>query len=217
MSQSVAFVFVLYKPSLAQKKRAFDIVIDNTVNNRGYGGGANEGIRQALERGAEWVVVCNQDVQLSRKAQSQLHAIAQKCEPCIFGPEAGSFDPKRWTTMLPPQGSVDYISGSCMAIHRKVIEKIGYFYEPYFMYYEDADYCVRAKKAGFPLKQVRFTGFNHQLQSCGWRKDYYLARNHLLFVLRQAPLPVKFYEFFRLPKTLFSFMTHLLWNPKRMP
>ena len=97
-----------------------------------------------------------------------------------------------------------------MAIHKRVIEKIGYFYEPYFMYYEDADLCVRAKNAGFPLKKLNGAGIEHSDRPV-WGKgsrihEYYLARNHLWFVWRLAPWNVKLYELIRLPKTLLEFL-----------
>lgn len=41
------------------------IVVDNTKNNRGYGGGANVGIEQARKLGAKWFVVMNQDVEMT--------------------------------------------------------------------------------------------------------------------------------------------------------
>ena len=44
--------------------------------------------------------------------------------------------------------SVDAISGSFMLFDRKIIDKIGYFDENFFMYLEDVDFCVRAKSKG---------------------------------------------------------------------
>lgn len=205
MNNAVQFVFVLYHPTKEQKRRAWDIVIDNTQKNRGYGGAANVGIRRALSGGAEWVVVCNQDIALTKKDREILIRTLKKMPPGIVGPDAGSLDPKRWTTILPVTGVTDYISGSCIAIHRNVIGKTGYFYEPYFMYYEDADFCVRAKKAGFPLVQIALPGFKHPRASSGRMKDYYLFRNHLLFVLRLAPWRVKLHELLRLPKTIYDY------------
>ncbi|MGB9586103.1 MAG: glycosyltransferase family 2 protein [Anaerolineales bacterium] len=41
------------------------------------------------------------------------------------------------------------VSGSCMLIRREVIEQIGYLDERFFAYQEDADYCFRARQAGW--------------------------------------------------------------------
>ncbi len=217
MKDAVWFIFVFYKPTTEQRRQFEQIsrwvkalIVDNTEENRGYGGGANVGIRHALTQGAQWVVVCNQDIFLLEKDIKRLVETLEKSEPGIAGPEVGSFDKKRWTTILPAKDQVEYISGSCMAIHKRIFERIGFFYEPYFMYYEDADFSVRAKKAGFTLKQVHLAGFQHEARSMAKKKDYYLARNQLLFVLRNAPSQVKLHELLRLPKTLVEFARTLL-------
>ena len=180
-------------------------VIDNTRYNLGYGGGANKGIRRALHQGAEWMVIMNQDLNVTKSGIETFKKVLRKSPPGIVGPFAGGLDKMRWTTLLPSK-QVDYISGACMAIHRKVIEKVGLFYEPYFMYYEDADYCVRAKKAGFRLIHVPIESIKHDdkpsLGKGTFLHEYYLARNHLLFIERMAPLHVKSYEYLRLSKTL---------------
>src|SRR5256885_1932740 len=47
--------------------------------------------------------------------------------------------------------SIDVAAGCVMAIRRDVLDAIGVFDERYFMYYEDLDYCARARAAGFRL------------------------------------------------------------------
>jgi GT2 family glycosyltransferase len=49
---------------------------------------------------------------------------------------------------------VDGVSGSCMLIRRAVIDQIGYLDERYFAYQEDADYCHRARQAGWRVYYV---------------------------------------------------------------
>lgn len=46
---------------------------------------------------------------------------------------------------------VGWVSGSVMVISRKVIKKIGLLDDKIFMYAEDTEYCLRAKKAGFKI------------------------------------------------------------------
>ncbi len=50
--------------------------------------------------------------------------------------------------------AVDGVSGSCMLIRREVIDQIGYLDESYFAYQEDADYCHRARQAGWQIYYV---------------------------------------------------------------
>lgn len=186
--------------------RSTNVEVITPENNAGYGGGANVGIERAVSAGASWVVIVNQDVELTKDAVEKFVALLEHTEPGIVGPFVGSLEPKRWSTMLGKKGDIPYISGAFFAIHREVVEKIGYFYEPYFMYYEDADYCMRAKKAGFPLIGRSIAGIRHEdspsLGKGSHLHEYYLSRNHLLFVEREAPFAVKLYELLRLPKTI---------------
>jgi len=80
---------------------------------------------------------------------------------------------------------VDGVSGSCMVIRRKVIEEIGYLDELFFAYQEDADYCLRARKAGWEVyyyPKAIITHFGGQGGSrvqpyrsiLAWHKSYYL-------------------------------------------
>lgn len=47
--------------------------------------------------------------------------------------------------------TVDGVAGSCMLIRRQVMEQIGLLDEQFFAYQEDADYCFRARKAGWKI------------------------------------------------------------------
>lgn len=210
-NRTIWFVVVTYRPDAMVLRRLMEAlegwpvkVVDNTQRNLGFAAGANRGMKAAFDAGVEWAVVVNQDIRVAKKGITRFCATAQNGEPGIIGPEVGSLDPQRWTTILPASGPVDYISGSCIAIHRKVWKNVGGFYEPYVIYYEDVDLCVRARKAGFALQQVEIEGFRHESDASNASKKYYLARNHLLFVARLAPIPVKLYELIRLPKTLWE-------------
>ncbi len=46
---------------------------------------------------------------------------------------------------------VGWVSGSFMMVRKNVFEKIGFFDEKYFMYFEDVDLCFRAKNEGFKI------------------------------------------------------------------
>jgi len=80
---------------------------------------------------------------------------------------------------------VDGVSGSCMLIRRAVIEQIGYLDERFFAYQEDADYCRRARLAGWGVyyyPAARITHFGGQGGSrvqpyrsiWAWHKSYFL-------------------------------------------
>ncbi|MBD3341421.1 MAG: glycosyltransferase [Candidatus Lokiarchaeota archaeon] len=81
---------------------------------------------------------------------------------------------------------VDFVSGCCMLIRREVFERIGTFNEDFFMYYEDVDFCVRAKAASYRILYWPDAVIWHNASASSNRsfRDYYRMRNHLWFVRR---------------------------------
>ena len=48
----------------------------------------------------------------------------------------------------------DWVSGACFAVRRELIEQIGGFDEGYFLYFEETDFCLRARRAGWSCWHV---------------------------------------------------------------
>jgi len=79
---------------------------------------------------------------------------------------------------------VQGVSGSCMLIRKAVLDQIGYFDERFFAYQEDADFCIRAREAGWKIyyyPTAKITHFGGQGGSSvqpyrsiwAWHKSYY--------------------------------------------
>ena len=90
----------------------------------------------------------------------------------------------------------DFATGCAMLIKKDVIEKSGYFDEKYFLYFEDADYSVAAKKNGFRV--VYFPGAFIWHKNAGSSQGpgsplhrYYQTRNRLYFGFKFASSRVK--------------------------
>jgi GT2 family glycosyltransferase len=66
---------------------------------------------------------------------------------------------------------VDYVWGQAMFIKRQVIASVGLLDPRFFMYYEDADYCLRAKDAGYKIVCVPQARVWHQVAK-GTAGDY---------------------------------------------
>jgi GT2 family glycosyltransferase len=49
---------------------------------------------------------------------------------------------------------IDWVPGASMMIRRHVFESIGLMDEGYFLYYEETDFCLQAKRAGWPCWYV---------------------------------------------------------------
>ena len=86
-----------------------------------------------------------------------------------------------------------YLHGAAMMVKREVVERVGVMPECYFLYYEEFDWSMMMRHAGYELwyepaatiyhKESRATGQDSPL------KTYYLTRNRLLFALRNIKMP----------------------------
>lgn len=151
------------------------VVILQNSENLGFAGGVNTGIREALNRGAQSILLLNNDtIVADSMISSLLSAAVDQPRAGILGPLIYYYDrpervwrfadrQPRWPP-LPVRMSdreitrsggkpfqVDYITACGMLIRRAVIVQAGLFDERYFMYFEDADFCRRARQAGFEI------------------------------------------------------------------
>jgi len=212
-----------------------DIVLISNPANLGYVEGNNTGIRYALKRHFDYVLVINNDVLVKPDFVEKLVRRAKSDSKIgILGPKiyfAAGFEfhhnyPKSqlgriiwsvggridWQNILGSnigideydQGqydhldssAVDFISGCCLLIKKTVFQKIGLFDSRFFLFYEDSDFCQRAKKAGYRLSIVPSSviwHLNSQTTGAGSRlHDYFISRNRLLFGLHYAATRTKF-------------------------
>lgn len=92
--------------------------------------------------------------------------------------------------------NIDFATGACMLIKREVFEKVGLLDEKYFMYFEDNDLCMRAKKTGWKVMYIPQAFLWHKVaQSSGIGSelnDYFTTRNRLLFGGRYASMRTRF-------------------------
>lgn len=107
-------------------------------------------------------------------------------------------------------------TGCCMMIRREVFDKVGLLDDKYFLYYEDSDMGVRAKKEGFKIVYVpKSIIFHKNAGSVGGSgsilQDYYITRNRLLFGFRYAPFRSKL-ALFR--ESLFLLFKGRKWQKK---
>ena len=90
----------------------------------------------------------------------------------------------------------NFINGALMIFDKSVIDKIGFWDESYFLYFEDADYCVRAIKAGIKLYYdpniVIWHKVSQSTDGSGSKlHQKYQNKNRLKFGLKYAPLRTK--------------------------
>ena len=81
-----------------------------------------------------------------------------------------------------------YAHGAAMMVKREVIEKAGLMPECYFLYYEELDWSMMIRRAGYDIwYEPACTIFHKESQTTGQNsplRTYYITRNRLLFALR---------------------------------
>lgn len=190
-------------------------IIINRSNLR-FAGGNNVGILSALDRGAEYVLLLNNDTVVEKKFLNHLVEASEKdnnvgmagpkiyfhSKPDLFWYAGGKIEWwKGWishvgvrekdTGQYNTQSRTDYITGCCILVKREVIEKIGVLDERYFIYGEDADWCLRASKKGYSLIYVPSAIVWHKLSvSTGghlsWFKNWNKLKSQLRLMWRYA-------------------------------
>lgn len=127
------------------------------------------------------------------------HYKAYERSDCTFDDESVSLD-------------IDYVIGASMLIKKEVLESIGGLCEDYFLYYEEIDYCLRAKSKGYKIfvctESIVYhkEGASTKKNQKGVLADYYSVRNRLL-------IAKKFYPFWYLSVYLSIFF--VLFNRVR--
>ena len=185
----------------------------HTGSNLGFSGGMNVGVHAALAAGAGLVLLANSDIEVSADCLGQMESILDdRPEAGIAGPlvllretpgrvaSAGIRYNQRSGRMremgsgmgmsesLAGSRVVDAVSGCLMMVKRDVLDAIGLLDDRFFFGFEDLDFCLRARAAGFSTVLVGDArAFHEGGRSIGRhssRRWYFGARNHLLLASR---------------------------------
>jgi N-acetylglucosaminyl-diphospho-decaprenol L-rhamnosyltransferase len=186
----------------------FEVV--QTDRNRGYAGGMNVGLARQLERGAERILLLTHDARLRPGALAALlDAAARQPRFGVLGPVlllTGTETPFSFGGTTGPGGAnahlkrrpqaaegvsaCDWVDGGTMLVRREVFERAGGFDERFWGYCEEADLCLRARRAGFSVGVVLAAAAD---QDPGATKRlgawaYLMTRNGIEYASRAAGL-----------------------------
>jgi GT2 family glycosyltransferase len=168
--------------SLAQIGRAYpSALIIASPRNLGFAAGANLGLRAALEQGADYVFLVNNDTFFAADCVAQLLARAAPglglLSPLIYYADpptlpwslGGRLNPITYEmdgdrpgeraaalARAERQGGLrrDLIPFCAALLSRAALERVGLLDERFFMYYEDMDYSLRLRQAGLGILLV---------------------------------------------------------------
>ncbi len=181
-------------------------VIENG-RNLGYGAGNNPGIARALRDGHDALLLMNDDALAEDGALAALAKRLQEApgvgavQPIVVTVTGEmvlhttcSLDIRTGRTQWDDSGRLpaevertprptDYLGGEALLARAEVSRQIGSFDSRYFMYFEDVDWSLRARRAGWELETVGAATFRHavpRIASVGGA--YHGARSQILFL-----------------------------------
>jgi hypothetical protein len=179
-------------------------LIQNNIN-AGFAGGINLALR-FLQNQDAYVWLLNPDMVVEENTLDELvrFTVLQSSD-CIVGAEIRSFQGNRKLLFYgggkinffsatireaDKPGDIsqlDYISGGCLFTHAANFKKYGLLPEEYFLYWEETDWCYRAKKNGCRLIVCPMAICYDKISTVigkSFMADYYYTRNGLLFIIK---------------------------------
>ncbi len=179
--------------------------------NIGFAGANNVGIRYAMQFVPSYILILNNDTVVSKNFLQPLVNVVKQdgsvgivtgkiyyfddrqtlwfggsyydcnlCENKIAGNREP--DDKQYNIAK----EIPFATGCLWLMPATVIKTVGLMSEDYFLYYEDADYCERLKKAGYRIWYEPFSVIYHK-ESRSTKKGsdsyhYYNLRNYLIYI-----------------------------------
>jgi GT2 family glycosyltransferase len=181
--------------------------------NLGGAGGFHAGVRAAYDQGFDRIWLMDDDVVPAPDCLDVLMAIDEDCLMAVREDTSGhlvekaavTFDLRNPLSLKPKTAMVETTYGTRAAmpelveiqvvafegfmVRRRVIDAIGLPDPDYFIFYDDVDFALRARRAGFRIYAVRDAvlvrqlDFDQQHDLAGW-KGYYMYRNLFTVHLR---------------------------------
>ena len=220
------------------------VLIISLEANLGYAGNNNVGIQAALDQGADWVLVLNEDTVLEEDCLARMVSFGEANPTAgVLGPlvyhfaesgviqtaggglgrnwdsvHIGQNEPDRGQYTQPRQ--VDWISGCAILVRRSAIEQAGMLDERFFYYWEETEWCLRLRRAGWlawnvPQAKLWHKGVQRDY-SPGPSVTYYSTRNRLLMLSKHhAPPGVRLRVWFEYLRRLASWSLRPKWREIR--
>jgi len=187
---------------------AVSIELVEQAHNLGFAAGANAGIRRALGLGAAMVWLLTPDVLVEPHTLPQMvRAMGGDpqlgiCGPVICAGSRAIIGCRLWPRLgyyarlqtvcsrdlsgLPARLPTDYVDGGCMLLRARMLREIGTLSEDFFLYYEDAELGLRARRAGWKLALMGTArAYTRPLEEPRNDRTFYMARSSLRLARRE--------------------------------
>jgi GT2 family glycosyltransferase len=192
-----------------------NIRVTSNEENLGFAVATNQGIRQAIADGCEYILLLNNDVAFSPEFFSELVQGLVRNRADLVAPLTYYFDTPTliWAAggrLHRPLGNrpvhlgmgqqdrgqfgrdqkIEFAPGSAILAWRNVFDRIGFLDEAYFTYWEDTDFAVRALRAGLKMYLIPTAKLWHKVSSLAGIgspfQRYYSVRNHALYIQKHC-------------------------------
>ena len=183
--------------------------------NNGYGSAINLA-RKNID--TEYFIVCNPDLEnLSDRILEKFIIFSKKVDNqfACLGPRYENISKKTLIQSNEKKeiDAIKSISGACMFFKKTIFDECKGFDENFFLYFEETDYCKRAKKKGYKSYQINIIKLKHNVGSSVdykneeeeekykklknwhfiWSKYYYYSKNYgsLLSIIYFIPVLIR--------------------------
>jgi GT2 family glycosyltransferase len=190
------------------------IVVIANQHNVGVAEGNNQGIRASLDANCQYVLLINNDTEFSPNLLSGLYEGCQQYQCDMIVPKITYYDKPdviwyagagfsrlrgysgpHWGVGCKDTGQfdvprqVDYAPTCCMFLRADVFRSVGLMDARYFVYFDDTDFCFRARRSGQKLFYMPSVGLLHKVSSLtgggsSLTHILYTTRNHVYYLAK---------------------------------
>ena len=173
----------------------------------GFCVGNNQGMRLALEQGFDYLLLLNNDTRVERSFLTELVQLMES------DPRIGVVGPKVLDFNQPPgvdtvggdlnlwiarhvhfrrpypevRTGLTFINGCAFLLRRQAVEQVGLLDEDYYAYWEEGDYCLRLRRAGWRIACDPRSVIYHK----GGQTNRYLSNLYIYYMVRNGFLCMK--------------------------
>ncbi len=203
---------VLDEEALAVRP-ALPLLVTHTEDNLGGAGGFHLGVQQAYDAGFDRIWLMDDDVVPAPECLATLMALDEAClmavredtrghlvekaatrfdlgNPLVIRPKTGMVETDYGSReQMPELVEIENVAFEGFIFRREVVDAIGLPDPSYFIFYDDVDFAIRARRAGYRIWAardavlVRQLDFDQQHDLGGW-KGYFMYRNLFVVHLR---------------------------------